>query len=939
MSLRVCILPTPNSHPPNNGIGRVIHAQFEYLPKLGIELVKDPARAEVLAGHTQQQGMPRIDVLHSHGVYWSGDPDSGRYDSWHHNVNKEMMGVIRRSPFVTVPSNWVAEPFRRDFRISPVVIPHGVDTALWTPSNRIDSYILWNKNRPNDVCDPTPAWELARRGYHVVSTFGPKNVAIPDRMSITGEVPEIEMKDLVRNAHVYLATTKETFGIGTLEALSCGVPVVGFDWGGTRDLITQGVDGILVRPYDYDALVEACNEAHERRAEMSDAAREKAKRYTWERACEMYADVYRRAAAHNVEEKQNTGVAIVVTSYNYGHFLNECLRSLLVQSMKPSEVVVVDDASQDNSHEVANEFSQRFALEGIGFTTIRHHTNIGVASARNDGVAACTAPYVTCLDADDRLNPLYISACRDRFLQDRGIGIVYTGLGLIRPDNRVTENAWTGAFDWEWQATSRVPPATCIPTAAMFRRSAWEKCGGYRQRYAPGEDAEFYTRLLSCGYTAVKVTESPLIEYRNHGLGAHMTRPYIVVDDDKPWMRDRMYPIGAPSERPPLVRSYSDPLIAVYVQVADGEIGLADILSTIDSIVGQTWREWEVMIEKDKLRDFISRRYPFVKHAHSAPLCVRVSAGTVLPSDYLESELRSFIARGENTEWKGDSQMASCCGGKIDAVQLARLQAMKQGNLHALDLPPVPTTAQALAAATLAQPEYVRMEFTGRQVGAQMIQGMPNSGRRYFAGNNDMERYINAHKDDVQMLLGKGVFRLVAINPNASVPVEVKRAESPVTPEPAPGTRGAWDRGFTTVGTSGAGTPVGVVERTGDSEGTRVDATDALPNGAGRLPQEIGVSNGFPDDATVGNDSVHRSSSRVEDRRMAGQSQAVDESVIPPKFRKVQLPPELAEDVVPAPVDAPIIVHVERGNEEDDAGYDRRVRLAIEAERKRRANG
>lgn len=913
MSLKVCILPHPDTHPPNNGIGRVIHAQFEHLPSLDIELVRDPARADVIAEHTTQHDTPRIDVLHSHGIYWSGDPGSGQYSAWHHNVNREMMSVVRRSPFVTVPSDWVAEPFRRDFRISPSVIPHGVDCTLWTPSTRINSYILWNKNRPNDVCDPMPIWELARRGYHVVSTFAPKGVEIPDRMSVTGEVPELEMRDLVRNAHVYLATTKETFGIGTLEALACGVPVVGFDWGGTRDLITNRVDGVLVRPYDYDALQEACNYAHEHRQEMGEAAREKAKRYTWARACEMYASVFQRAAEHNVAERENSGVAIVVTSYNYAQYLAECLRSILAQSVKPSEVVVVDDASQDDTTEVANEFAQRFSLEGIGYRVITHAGNKGVAESRNRGVAESSASFAVCLDADDRINPLYISACRDALQRDRGLGIAYTGLGLIRQDGRVTENAWTGSFDWEWQATSRVPPATCIPTAAMFRRSAWERCGGYRQRYAPGEDAEFYTRLLSLGFTAVKVTESPLIEYRNHGQGAHMTRPYIAVDDDKPWMRDRMYPIGAPSERPPLVRSYSDPLVAVHIEIPpDAKDGVAwihedELKATLDSVIGQTWREWEVVVEH-QLKHMES--YPFIKHAKTAPLCVRVNQGVVLPSDYLETEIRAFVARGENTEWTGGSQVGSCCGGRIDAVQLAKMQAIKQGNLSALDLPPVPTSASALAQAALAQPEFVRMEFTGRQVGAASYFGKQGSGRVYRAGNNDLERYVNVHRDDIELLAGKGVFRLVRINPTASA---VEARHEPVADAPAP--VGAWDRGVTIVAAPATSQPSPVaLEQAIDAPRAGADESHALPNGAGRLSQEVAPAK-------------------------AQAPAPVDESVLPKKFQRIPLPPELMEDIPSAPVDAPITVHVERlPNEEDDAAYDRRVRAAIEAERKRRAN-
>lgn len=784
--MRVFIHQKKESIPPASGIGRVVWGQYSHLPLYGIELVDRYQQADVITSHTDIYELPQIHVIHLHGLYWNGDPNSGVYNNSNYEINKRIIAAVRKSLIVTVPSEWVGEVWKRDLRINPIVVPHGIDLEEWNPSPRMDDYIVFGKNRNSDVCDPTPAWELASRGYNVVSTFAPRGKVVPLKMSITGAVPGNEMRDLMAGAYIYLATTKETFGIQTIEAMALAKPVLGFDWGGTRDIVTHKKDGYLVRPYDYDALEQGAEWIHQNYASASQAARHTAEGYTWEKAMRKYVSVYEMAAQGIARERVSDGCAVVVTSYNYAHWLPEALRSILHQQLYASEVIVVDDASTDTTSEVAESFRQQFEVEGMRYKVIRHETNQGVAAARNHGVQASTSPFVVCLDADDRLNPFYLRACRDAMVKDRGVGIAYSGLGVIQPDGNVHTNVWTGVFDWEWQAGASVPPHTTIPTAAMFRRSMWERSGGYRQKYAPGEDAEFYTRGLSLGFTAVKVSESPFIEYRNHGGGAHIQRRYIAIDDDKPWMRDRMYPIGAPSERPPLVRSYSDPLVSVIIESDDYTRDTQNIRDTIESVVGQTWREWEVVVHC--LWTSNNWLPPFVKYDKTtAPLCITITAGTVLPNDYLVTKLKEYVELSDVNDWlKEDTMGKSCCGG-MDAKEIAKLQMLKQGDMKPLDA----TTPQGASRYTdpnegnmIIRGDFVRMEYVGPHVGASTFLGRNGTNRQYRGGNNPMEKYADIHKEDVEKLSNTGDWRVVRVE--RSIREKEKERDAQRTTAPAP---------------------------------------------------------------------------------------------------------------------------------------------------------
>jgi glycosyltransferase involved in cell wall biosynthesis len=601
-------------HPANiaddNGIGRIVHAQWRMLPVHGIELTEDPSRADVVATHIEGVELEAVDVLHLHGLYFEDLPHDP-YKNWHHIANQRIAATARRARAITVPSPWVAEVFKRDMRLSPEVVGHGIDPELWAPlpTEERRGYALWNKNRADDVCSPRPAVDLAAAGVPVVATFTTKDGRRPASLYLTGPLPFDKMREIVRNASVYLATTPETFGIGTLEAMAAGVPILGYNWAGTADLVEHGVTGFLVEPGDASGLRDGWHAILRDYKRYSDAAAAEGRRYSWDRAMRAYADLYRRIAEEKAQERHR--VCVVVTSYNYGAYLDAAVDSLLRQSDPPDEILIVNDGSTDDTDDRALDLLAVHAAAGVRY---HNQPNQGVAAARNNGIAATDCEYIVCLDADDQLAPDYIRVCRDALKSDRGLGIAYTGLGMWS-ENGVSPSPFPPAFDWEHQATPGNPPRTCVPTAAMFRRAMWERAGGYKQVFAPAEDAEFYTRGLSIGYDARKVADEPWIWYRNHPEGASKTRQYRPYDAYHPWMRDRRYPMSAPSKRPPAVLSYARPLMSVIIPVGPGHARY--LPAALDSLLSQNYRQWEAIViddsgQPDELARAL-RPYPFCK--------------------------------------------------------------------------------------------------------------------------------------------------------------------------------------------------------------------------------------------------------------------------------------------------------------------------------------
>ena len=96
------------------------------------------------------------------------------------------------------------------------------------------------------------------------------------------------------------------------------------------------------------------------------------------------------------EEESPPLVTVVIPCYNQAHFLGEAIESVLSQSYRNFEVIVVDDGSTDNTSEVASRY------EGVRLV---RQENRGLSGARNRGMREAKGEYVVFLDADDRLLP------------------------------------------------------------------------------------------------------------------------------------------------------------------------------------------------------------------------------------------------------------------------------------------------------------------------------------------------------------------------------------------------------------------------------------------------------------------------------------------------------------------------------------------------------
>jgi hypothetical protein len=296
---------------------------------------------------------------------------------------------------------------------------------------------------------------LARRGVEVVTTFAPSGVELPT-LRVVGTLPHDRMKLLIEHADAYLATTKETFGIGTLEAMAAGVPVLGFDWGGTADLVQHQETGYLVKPGDMTGCARAGVHPGAPAAAGSSCTRG-SPGHDWRTVMQQYAALYRRVA-----EPEPAGVT-------WSSPITTMARTLKMRSIVCCTRPTRSSLSTMGAPMAATHGS---CMERTSTSRSSCRDNRGVAAARNAGIAAAEHPFIVCLDADDQAR----SDPTARPLQPHSKPIAVWVLPTLawpcciltslypRTPGRLTSRGRA-------QATPHNPPSNCIPSAAMFRKS------------------------------------------------------------------------------------------------------------------------------------------------------------------------------------------------------------------------------------------------------------------------------------------------------------------------------------------------------------------------------------------------------------------------------------------------------------------------------------
>ncbi len=110
-------------------------------------------------------------------------------------------------------------------------------------------------------------------------------------------------------------------------------------------------------------------------------------------------------------------LTVVVPVYNVEKYLEQCLSSLVNQTVINHKVIAVDDGSKDSSGKIADSFAEKYP----DIVSVIHKQNAGLGAARNTGIEAADTPYITFLDSDDWLMLNFVEVVTKRLQSEKEI--------------------------------------------------------------------------------------------------------------------------------------------------------------------------------------------------------------------------------------------------------------------------------------------------------------------------------------------------------------------------------------------------------------------------------------------------------------------------------------------------------------------------------------
>ncbi len=185
-------------------------------------------------------------------------------------------------------------------------------------------------------------------------------------------------------------------------------------------------------------------------------------------------------------------VSIVIPAYNQAEFVGEAIQSVLDQTYQNFEVLVVNDASQDNTLELVNQFDDQRVRQ------IHHPQNRGLPASRNSGMRASVGEYIALLDADDFFQPEKLAIHVDFLQRKTEVGSSYNSRFELNHSSKTIRELWL--------PPRKVNLADFIlgfpfsPSDMVIRREWAFAVGLFDESFiSGGEDTDFPCRLALAG--------------------------------------------------------------------------------------------------------------------------------------------------------------------------------------------------------------------------------------------------------------------------------------------------------------------------------------------------------------------------------------------------------------------------------------------------------
>ena len=206
----------------------------------------------------------------------------------------------------------------------------------------------------------------------------------------------------------------------------------------------------------------------------------------------------------------NPLVSVIIPTYNRGHLIKKAIKSVLNQTYKNLELIVVDDASTDNTEEIIS------TITNPNLIYIKQSSNLGPSVARNKGIEIAKGELIAFLDSDDQWYPEKLEKQINLLMNsDKSIGAVYCGMEFydFKTNERIGEHIIT--VDIKNNFTSGKYFLTPPMVTVLAYKNVLEEVGGLDSNLKANEDTDLAIKICK-KYNFALVNEVLVKVTRNH---------------------------------------------------------------------------------------------------------------------------------------------------------------------------------------------------------------------------------------------------------------------------------------------------------------------------------------------------------------------------------------------------------------------------------------
>jgi len=198
-------------------------------------------------------------------------------------------------------------------------------------------------------------------------------------------------------------------------------------------------------------------------------------------------------------------VTVYIANHNYGRYLDQAIRSVITQSLQDFELLIIDDGSTDNSHEIIEKYKDLPQVITI------YQRNQGLCITNNIALRASRGKYIIRLDADDFLDENALAILSSNLERNEEVGLVFPDYYVIDESGNLIEVIRRHDFN-----NVSLPDQPAHGACTMIRKTCLEQLSGYDESHQCQDGYELWLRFIR--QYKVQNVNLPLFYYRQHAM-------------------------------------------------------------------------------------------------------------------------------------------------------------------------------------------------------------------------------------------------------------------------------------------------------------------------------------------------------------------------------------------------------------------------------------